>query len=110
MAWVNVDVVGRVLLDQGFLSFAELVRILVDVFGVNAKQWLFIFERINPKPAVGLETRRSGGKAALVSGDRAIGVTGLNRSELRQALTQVRGVASSGGCEATGRKTHQDGS
>jgi hypothetical protein len=56
VAGVDVHVVGRILLQQGLLALAELVRVLVDVLAVNAQNGLFILEGSAQKPLFGLKS------------------------------------------------------
>ncbi|MNJ52966.1 hypothetical protein D3C77_483360 [compost metagenome] len=81
---VNVHPVGGEALEQRLRATGQFVAVLAHVLRGDFQQWLVIFERIRPQPALGIKTRRSGGQTAAVRRDSTLGVTGLDRTERRQ--------------------------
>ncbi|MNQ83466.1 hypothetical protein D3C85_985460 [compost metagenome] len=105
MAWVNVNVIGRVFLDQGFLPFTELVRVLINVLGIDTKQRFFFLERVDPKSAIGYEAGRRLGQTTFIGRNAAVGVTRLGCPERGEGFTKVRDITA---CrQGVGRHAHQ---
>jgi len=105
---IDIHVPGiRVFFHQGFLPFAELVGVLLDIARIDAEQGLFVLERIDPEAAIGFVSGRASAQPTLVRWNAAFGIAGLDRAERRQALAQLLGLFGGDGRHTVEGGAHQ---
>ncbi|MNO81737.1 hypothetical protein D3C76_729900 [compost metagenome] len=112
---IDIDAEGREALGQFHRGGAEHVLVLIDVLAVDHDHRLLAGEGIGTHAVARLEAGRRSGQAAVVGGNRAVGICSLVGADLGEAGTQLgrfggrhSSVGSTGECDHKGSR-HQSG-